>query len=47
MDGVESIEVGRGTIEITFDTRKIRGQELLRISRESVEKLGYKVSDEA
>ncbi len=46
MDGVESIEVLRGTVEISFDARKIRGQDLLRISRESVEKLGYKIRDE-
>lgn len=46
MDGVESIEVGRGAVEITFDARKISGQDLLKISRESVEKLGYKTRDE-
>jgi copper chaperone CopZ len=46
MDGVASIDVGRGAVEITFDARKISAQDLLRISRESVEKLGYKTRDE-
>jgi copper chaperone CopZ len=47
MEGVESIDVRRGAIEISFDARKIREQDLLRISRESVEKLGYKIAGEA
>jgi copper chaperone CopZ len=46
MKGVESIDVGSGGIEIDFDETKVREEDLRRISKESVEKLGYKVFDQ-
>ncbi len=45
MKGVESIDVGRGGIEIDFDETKIKEEDLRKISKDSVEKLGYKVYD--
>ena len=46
MEGVDSIDVENGKIEISFDASKITPDTLLRISRDSVEKLGYKLPDE-
>ncbi len=45
MKGVESIDVGDGGIEISFDETKVTEEDLRKISRDSVEKLGYKVFD--
>jgi copper chaperone CopZ len=45
MNGVESIDVGSGGIEINFDEAKVQEEDLRRISKESVEKLGYKISE--
>lgn len=45
MDGVESIEVESGKIEISFDGSKISEKELFRISKDSMDKLGYKMLD--
>ncbi len=45
MDGVESIEVRRGTIDIDFDPSKITGNDLISISKDSLEKLGYRLLD--
>jgi len=43
MDGVNSIETGRGEIAIEFDEAKLMEEDLLRLTRESIEKLGYKI----
>jgi copper chaperone CopZ len=43
MKGVESIEVERGDIVVDFDSSKIDREELLKITTESIEKLGYKL----
>ena len=46
MKGVESIDVDEaGKIEVSFDKSKITGEELFRITRDSIEKLGYKLLD--
>lgn len=45
MDGVSSIDVERGKIVINFDDGRIAEEDILKISRESIEKLGYKMSD--
>ena len=45
MDGVSSINVEKGKIVINFDDGRIAEEEILKISRESIEKLGYKMSD--
>jgi copper chaperone CopZ len=46
MDGVESIEVGNGTIDIVFDEARISGERVRALARDSVEKLGYKLLDD-
>jgi len=46
MDGVESIEVGDGSIEIDFDSSRISEETVRKLSQDSVEKLGYKLRDE-
>jgi copper chaperone CopZ len=46
MDGVEAIEVGRGSIEIDFDDSKISEETVRRLSRDNVEKLGYKLTND-
>ena len=46
MDGVESIEMQNDTIEIAFDPSQVSGEDLFRISKDSIEKLGYKLLDE-
>ena len=43
MDGVESIDVEEGKIAVVFDEAKITEEELLRITRDNIEKLGYKI----
>ena len=45
MDGVTSIDVEKGKIVINFDDGRIAEEDILKISRESIEKLGYKMSD--
>ncbi len=43
MDGVSSIDVEKGKIVIDFDDGRITEEDILKISRESIEKLGYKM----
>lgn len=45
MAGVDSIDVENGKIVITFDDSRITKEDILKISRESIEKLGYKITD--
>lgn len=45
MDGVASIDVENGKIIITFDDSRILKEDILKISTESIEKLGYKITD--
>jgi copper chaperone CopZ len=45
MNGVDSVDVENGKIVISFDDSKILEADVLKISRESVEKLGYKIND--
>ena len=46
MEGVESITVQNGMIEIGYDSSKIAEDTLRRISKDSIEKLGYTLPDE-
>ncbi len=46
MDGVTAIDVENGRITIDFDASKITEDAVLKISRDSVEKLGYQLLDE-
>lgn len=43
MPGVESIDVESGKIVISFDDLKTRQEDIFKISKESIEKLGYQV----
>ena len=45
MDGVSSIDVEKGKIIINFDDGRIAEEDILKISRENIEKLGYKITD--
>ena len=45
MDGVESIDVEEGKIAVVFDQKKTTKEELDRIVRDSIEKLGYKIEE--
>ena len=44
MEGVESIDVEEGKVAVVFDRGKITEEELARITKDSIEKLGYKLS---
>jgi copper chaperone CopZ len=43
VEGVESIDVEEGEIAVAFDQEKITKEELVRITKGSIEKLGYKL----
>lgn len=43
MKGMGSITVENGKVAITFDDSEISEESLLKLTRESVEKLGYKI----
>lgn len=45
MPGVESIDVESGKIVINFDDSKTREEDLFKLSRDSIEKLGYKITE--
>jgi len=45
MNGVHSIDVAEGQIVITYDDTKLRKEDILKITRDSIEKLGYKMSE--
>lgn len=43
VDGVDSIDVEDGKIVIRFDDSKVMEKDIMKISRESIEKLGYRI----
>jgi copper chaperone CopZ len=45
MDGVESIDAEDGTLVIEFNDSKISREELSRITKDSIEKLGYQLKE--
>jgi copper chaperone CopZ len=45
MDGVNSIETESGRIEIDFDNSKLLESDILKLTKNSIEKLGYKIED--
>ena len=45
MEGVSSIEVENGKIVIAFDDGRIAEEDVLKLSKDSIEKLGYKTLD--
>jgi copper chaperone CopZ len=45
MKGVESVSPEEGKIVLTFDASVITEEDLLKITRDSIEKLGYRVDE--
>ncbi len=45
MDGVESIDVESGSIAVKFDDTQVDEGNLKKITRDSIERLGYRVED--
>ncbi|NTU41830.1 MAG: heavy-metal-associated domain-containing protein [Nitrospirales bacterium] len=45
MPGVSSVDVEEGRVTVEFDDAKTRGGDILRITKESIEKLGYRTVD--
>jgi copper chaperone CopZ len=45
MDGVESIEAMQGKIAVKFNETAIDEETVARITRDSIEKLGYRVEE--
>jgi copper chaperone CopZ len=45
MDGVESVDAEQGKIAIKFNETEIDEEKLSKITRDSIEKLGYKVEE--
>ena len=43
MDGVDTIEVESGRIAVTFNEAEIEEEALSKITKDSIEKLGYKI----
>jgi hypothetical protein len=41
MEGVDSIDIENGKVAVAFDNSKIAEKDLLRITTDSLEKLGY------
>jgi copper chaperone CopZ len=46
MEGVESIDAEDGKLVIDFNDSKISMEELSRIAKDSIEKLGYKLMEQ-
>ena len=46
IDGVQSIEVERGKIAVKFDETAIDEKKLTKITKDSIEKLGYRIEEE-
>ena len=46
MDGVESIDVENGKIAVKFDETAIEEETLTKITRDSIDKLGYRIEEE-
>ncbi len=45
MDGVDSIDVDNGKIAVKFNETEIDEEKLSRITRDSIERLGYRVEE--
>jgi copper chaperone CopZ len=46
IDGVESIEVEHGKIAVKFDETAIDEEKLTQITKDSIDKLGYRIEEE-
>ena len=45
MDGVESIDVEQGKIAVKFDEKKVSDDWISKITKDSIEKLGYSIEE--
>jgi copper chaperone CopZ len=45
MDGVESIDVEEKKIVIVFDDAKITDEDLIRVTNDSLDKLGHRLTE--
>jgi len=43
MDGVNAVDVENDTVVVDFDERKIPEEQVQKLARDSIEKLGYRV----
>ena len=46
MDGVSVVEVADGGVAVEFDENKIADERIRQLTRESIEKLGYRVDED-
>ena len=46
LDGVMSVEVENGAVAVQFDERKIADELVQKLTRESIEKLGYRMDED-
>jgi copper chaperone CopZ len=45
MDGVNAVDVENGAVAVDFDERKIPEEQVQKVARDSIEKLGYRVDE--
>jgi copper chaperone CopZ len=46
MDGVIAVDVENGAVAVDFDEREIPEEQVEKLTRDSIEKLGYRVENE-
>jgi len=46
MDGVNAVDVENGAVAVDFDERKIEDEQVRKLTRESIEKLGYRLEED-
>jgi copper chaperone CopZ len=46
MDGVNTVDVENGEVAVDFDERKIPEEQVQKLARDSIEKLGYRVDED-
>ncbi|MEK6743259.1 MAG: heavy-metal-associated domain-containing protein [Nitrospirota bacterium] len=46
MDGVNAVAVENGGVAVDFDERKIPEEQVQKLARDSIEKLGYRVDED-
>lgn len=46
MDGVNTVDVENGVVAVDFDERKIPEEQVQKLARDSIEKLGYRVDED-
>jgi copper chaperone CopZ len=45
IEGVESVDVGKGTISIRIDETKAKEDSIRKIARDSIERLGFRIEE--